>query len=332
MAKNCRSGDRAASERSRLRPIRCRCVTLFRADRCNEMTRQSSSRLRQKRDNLLLLPPFLSRRRPSVSSHQLTLRWRGRSLSPMTLKTKRYNSAPITEAVIEIRLQPSTTVAPAVLQQLAESLKADFPKQAPMQFLEMGVAQQPGQALQQSFSQSIVGVRLSKTDDSRILQIRHEGFAYSHMAPYTDWATFRAEAQPLWKRYREVFPEKKLTRCALRYINRIDIPEAKIELYDYFELYPKVPEALPQQDVIAMALNLQMPQTDLHCVANLAQALGEPVKAGHISFILDIDIFRLQIEDWNDEATWAFLEKLRDRKNEIFEACITNRTRKLIAR
>ena len=248
------------------------------------------------------------------------------------LSTKRYKNAPITEAVVEIRVQPPIAVDLTVLQQLAESLKADFPKQAPMQFLEMGIAQQPGQTFQQSLAQSIIGFRLSRTDDSRVLQIQHGGFAYSHMAPYTDWPTFRSEAEPLWKRYRAVRPEAKLTRCALRYINRIDIPEAKIEPYDYFWLYPKVPEALQHQDVIGMTLNLQMPQPDLECVANLGQALVEPVKPGHISFILDVDIFRLGIADWDDETTWAFLEKLRDRKNEIFEACITDRTRELIDR
>jgi uncharacterized protein (TIGR04255 family) len=116
----------------------------------------------------------------------------------------------------------------------------------------------------------------------------------------------------------------------LRYINRIDIPKTKIEIYDYFGLYPKVPEQLPQQDVIGFALNLLMPQQDLQCVANIQQAFSEPVKPEHVSIILDIDIFRLQIEDWNDDVTWAFLEKLRDRKNEIFEACITDRTRELI--
>jgi uncharacterized protein (TIGR04255 family) len=248
------------------------------------------------------------------------------------LQTKRYRNAPITEAVIEIRVQPPAQVESAVLQRLAESLKSDFPKQAAMQFLEMGIARQPDQTFQQKLAQSIVGFRLSKADDSRVLQIRTEGFAFSHLAPYTDWSTFRAEAQPLWKRYREVQPQAKLTRCALRYINRIDIPGARIEEYDYFELYAKVPETLPHQDVIGMNLNLQMPQQDLQCVANVGQALVEPVKPGHISFILDIDIFRLGIEDWDDEATWAFLDKLRDRKNEIFEACITDRTRELIDR
>lgn len=250
----------------------------------------------------------------------------------MTLKTKRYKGAPITEAVIEIRVQPHSSVDSASLQGLAESLKADFPKQTPMQFLKMDIAQQPGQLPQSSLSQSIIGVRLSKTNDSRVLQLRHEGFAYSHLAPYTDWATFRAEAQPLWKRYREVCADAKLTRCALRYINRIDVPETKIEPYDYFSLYPKVPEALPQQDVIGMNLNLHMPQHDLQCVVNIGQAFGEPVKVGHMSFTLDIDIFRLQIEDWDDEAVWEYLEKLRDRKNEVFEACITDRTRELIDR
>ncbi len=250
----------------------------------------------------------------------------------MPVKTKRYKSAPITEAVIEIRLQPAAHIDTAMLQELAESLKNDFPKQAPMQFLEMGIAQQPDQTFQQKLSQSIVGFRLSKANDSRVLQIRHEVFAFSHMAPYTDWSTFRGEAQPLWKRYRALRPEAKLTRCALRYINRIDIPGASIEEDDYFGVYPKVPDALPQRDVIGMNLNLQMPQQDLQCVANVGQALLEPVKPGHISFILDIDIFRLGIEDWDDEAMWAFLDKFRDRKNEIFEACITNRTRELIDR
>jgi uncharacterized protein (TIGR04255 family) len=216
--------------------------------------------------------------------------------------------------------------------ELAKSLEADFPKQAPMNFVEMGITQQEGQPLQNTISQSLVGVRLSKADDSRVLQIRHEGFAYSHMAPYTDWVTFSGEAQHLWSRFRESCPGAKLSRCALRYINRIDIPETSIEDFDYFELYPKVPGKLPQKDVVGMTLNLMMPQHDLQCVARIQQALIEPLRPKLLSFILDIDIFRLQIEDWSDEAAWAFLQKLRDRKNEIFEACITDRTRELIDR
>jgi len=250
----------------------------------------------------------------------------------VTLSPKRYKRAPIAEAVIEIRAQAPNPLDSTALKGLADSLKKDFPKQAPMQFLQVALAapQQPGESVSQTVSQAEIGLRLTKSDDSRVLQIRQDGLAYSHMAPYTDWATFRAEAEPLWVQYRAICPDAKLTRCALRYINRIDIPGPKIEVYDYFALYPKVPEQLTHQDVISMALNVQIPQHDLECVAVINQALVEPVKPGYLSFILDIDIFRLGIESWQDTDAWEFLDKLRSRKNEIFEGCITDRTRELI--
>ena len=247
---------------------------------------------------------------------------------------KRYKNAPITEAVIEIRIQPPERFDKTAVERLAESFKLDFTKQAPMRLLQMGVAaqSQSEEAVSFTSSQGIIGYRLSKADDSRILQVRRDGLAYSHMAPYTEWATFRTEARPLWEKYRAAVPDVKLARCALRYINRVDIPAIKIEPYDYFTLYPKIPEQLPQQDVMGMAMNLQMPQHDLECVAVINQALLEPVKPGHISIVLDIDVFRLGIESWQDSEVWTFLDKLRDRKNEIFEACITDRTRELIDR
>lgn len=201
-----------------------------------------------------------------------------------------------------------------------------------MRLVQMGVANQPDESVSLTSSQGLIGYRLSKADDSRVLQIRRDGLAYSHIAPYTEWDTFRAEAQRVWEQYRTAIPGAKLVRCALRYINRVDIPETKVELYDYFTLYPKIPEQLPQQDVIGLTLSLQMPQPDLECVAVLNQALVEPVKPGYISIILDIDVLRLGIEGWQDSEVWAFLDKLRDRKNEIFEACITDRTRELIDR
>lgn len=246
---------------------------------------------------------------------------------------RRYKSAPITEAVIEIRVQTDTTPDPLALKGLAESLRDQFPKQAPMQLLQMGIragSPQPGANFNQTFSQANIGYRLAKGNDSRVLQLRTEGFAYSHLPPYTDWETFRSEARPLWDKYRAICPVAKLSRCALRYINRVDIPGGKIEVHDYFGLYPKIPEGLPQQDVVGMALNLQMPQPDIHCMAVINQALAEPGKPNHLSVLLDIDIFRLGIEAWQDSEMWAFLETLRSRKNEIFENCITQPTRDLI--
>jgi len=235
------------------------------------------------------------------------------------------------EAVIELRVAPFVT--PAKLQDLARALNAKFPLQAPMQltqFTAVGLVPSADQVVQPTILQSAVGHRLTNAGNSRVAQLRQDGFAYSHLAPYSKWSPFRSEAREIWSRFRALCPDSKLTRCALRFINRIDIPSEKVELEDYFQLYPQVPKSLPQQDVIGETLSLQMPQNDIGCMANVVQALVPPGKPGHVSILLDVDIFRLQIEDWDDDAAWSYLEKMRVRKNEIFEGCITDRTRELI--
>lgn len=247
---------------------------------------------------------------------------------------KRYKNAPITEAVIEIRVLPHESMKRSSIESLIETLKSDFPKQVPMRMVRMGMTLpgQPEGGLSLSSSEQAIGFRLAKADDSRILQVRRNGLAYSHMAPYTQWSIFRSEARPLWEKYRTAFPGAKLDRCGLRYINRIDVPSQKVELEHYLRLYPEVPKSLPQQDVIGMVMSLQMPQKDIECMAAINQAQVEPPKPGHVSFVLDIDLFRHGIGDWGDSDVWAYLEKLRDRKNVIFEGCITDRTRELIDR
>jgi len=251
----------------------------------------------------------------------------------VTQSFRRYKHAPITEAVIEIRVQPIRAERSARLAELAGALKETFPKQAPIQMLHFGVAAAPnaGNAqVNQVFSQSALGFRLANAGDTRVVQLRSDGFAYSHLQPYSEWSTFRGEAKPLWDRYRENFPDLHLQRCGLRYINRIDIPAEKIDIFEYFRFYPEIPKQLAHQDVVSMALNVQMPQTDLECMAVIIQALIEPPRPGVISVVLDIDLFRLNIESWQDVRLWQFLDALRIRKNEIFEACITDRTRALI--
>jgi uncharacterized protein (TIGR04255 family) len=49
-----------------------------------------------------------------------------------------------------------------------------------------------------------------------------------------------------------------------------------------------------------------------------------------IPIILDLDLFVERPQVANEEELWALFEKLRVRKNEYFEASITDKTRELI--
>jgi len=207
-----------------------------------------------------------------------------------------------------------------------ESLKPDFPTSSPIQMVQvvMGPDAKPSQTIVP------VGYRLSNSKESRIVQLKNDGFAFSHMAPYSNWDTLKHEAGQLWERFRRTARANKLDRCGLRYINRVDIPEQKIEIDRYFRFFPNVPEELEKNDVTGMSLNIQIPQNDLECMCTITQGLVASSKPEHVSFVLDIDLYRLGISEWKDTDVWSYFDRLRERKNEIFESCITDKTRELI--
>jgi uncharacterized protein (TIGR04255 family) len=69
---------------------------------------------------------------------------------------------------------------------------------------------------------------------------------------------------------------------------------------------------------------------DIKCISLLNETLVEPPRSGIVAVILDIDLFRTEDIPQEDADIWRLFETLHERKNEVFEACITDRTRELI--
>lgn len=63
----------------------------------------------------------------------------------------------------------------------------------------------------------------------------------------------------------------------------------------------------------------------------ISEASAQPKRPDTVPIILDIDLFVEQPEIADEESLWGFFQKLRERKNLYFEACITDRTRELIS-
>ena len=78
-------------------------------------------------------------------------------------------------------------------------------------------------------------------------------------------------------------------------------------------------------------MQLTIPHPDIECVALLNQALIEPRQPGLASIILDIDLFRQENVPQDEKEMWDFFEVLHDRKNDVFEACLTDKARELFA-
>lgn len=247
-----------------------------------------------------------------------------------TMSQKHYSKAPIVEAIVDIQVKMAEGFSHEAFNAVHAELGERFPVKSPMKMVEMRMEADTitGEGSHSSTATDI-GLRLTNKDNSRVIQLRTNGFTYSHMPPYTEWKVLRDEVYQAWLIFVATCKPQTVVRCALRFVNRIDIPKPSIELHDYFHLYPEIPKGVPQ-DVNGMFMQLQMPQTDLEGMAIINQAVVDPTTPGTMSVLLDFDLFQVRDYAPDDEAIWHLLDKLRDRKNELFEACITDETRRLM--
>lgn len=252
------------------------------------------------------------------------------------MSQRHYNKAPIVEAIIDIQTrfkeQPSLELFKAFHSQVISK----FPNSVPIQSFQVGITPENAGAniIQTNIehSQQQVGLRLSTEKNDRALLVQQQGFTFSHMPPYTDWATFSSEGKTYWETFLRTCKPEFVTRCAIRFINRISIPKPSIKVSDYFNIYPNVPENF-SKELNGMFLQIQTPQSDLAngamAVTNFAMA--NPDVPGTVTIILDFDLFCTTNLSTNSSDIWDTLNLFRERKNVLFEASITDEIRSLIS-
>jgi len=241
-------------------------------------------------------------------------------------KTRTYPNAPITEAIIHLLVQAPDGISVSELARCHEGEEKSYPIRKEIQ-VGRGLFE-VGRRVSAAASAQHVGFIYTSSDQKQVYQARLDGFSFSRLAPYESWQPFCKEGRRLWQIYRECLKPVAVTRLAVRYINRLDISGDRIEIKDYLRTMPEIAEGLPQS-LDGYFMQLQMPMDDVRCKLLLNQTIGESPKAGCLSLILDIDLFRSEDISKDDESIWQVFETLHVRKNEVFEACITDRAREL---
>lgn len=249
----------------------------------------------------------------------------------------RYANAPITEAVIDLRVAHAQDFLIEDLGRIGVAIADSYPSQEPMYRHSGQISfQQPGDPVQVEATHQHGGFTFTSGNKQQIFQARMDGFTFSTLAPYDRWEAFRDEARRLWELYRPAAKVEYVTRAAVRYINRIDIPSPTAQLENYLRTYPEVSADMPSEGLIGnFFMQLQFWQDDLDCWLIVNETpVPSPNPETTTSVQLDLDLFRDRFEEpWpvdEDMAVWSFVEQLHVRKNEAFEASITDATRRLI--
>src|SRR5215204_6392546 len=233
-----------------------------------------------------------------------------------------YSRAPITEALIDIRVTLPEEVTVTDLAHMEVGEEIGYPQRRNRFTVELEQEIAFGGQVGTATREIHTGYDFLTSDELQIVQVRLDGFTFSRLAPYGRWETFREEAHRLWKLYRAVADPMAVTRVAIRYINQLNLPLPMDDFKDYLRTVPEVSPELPQ-GLSDYLMRLVIPQEDIGAVLLLNQALLPSPDASTASILLDIDLFRELEASIGEEELWTLLDQFRARKNQVFEACIT---------
>jgi uncharacterized protein (TIGR04255 family) len=158
-------------------------------------------------------------------------------------ESRSYPRAPITEAVIEIRVSAEATTREQ--DKIVRRLKHDYPNAEPLQTFSVSIDTTGGRV---GVEEHPRGFRLSTDEQTDVVLVMPQGIATARLAPYPGWQALRDRAKMVWEVWCRSTPHHPISRLGIRYINRIDIPTDErptVRLQDYLLLHPQFPPLSP---------------------------------------------------------------------------------------
>lgn len=235
-----------------------------------------------------------------------------------------YKRPPITEAVIELRLEQP--LPGAEVQKLLQRFKGEY--EFSEDFVAYGV-QVDLAARRANFEEQSSGYKLWSADRADVLLVTSAHMSCSRLAPYVGWDTFRARAEDHWRIWKRVTGYRKISRIGVRFINRIDVPAARGEEVRISEYLRVRPEAPAVRRMVSYAMQISAPLEEDNCRLVINSSLVPSPLVDHLSMILDIDVSCEGEPPQKDDEIWALIGRIRVHKNQIFEESVTDKAREL---
>jgi uncharacterized protein (TIGR04255 family) len=237
-----------------------------------------------------------------------------------------YKKPPITEAIISIVFaQPINDTA---LTDLQRKFSKHYPHSQPIEnvHVNLNIGALPNTNVTETRER---GYRLSSNDMTELLVLHPKSITVSQLAPYPGWQPFFERFCRDWTTRRRILGFQTVERIGVRYINRVDIPmEGKsIAHEDYLNVFPRVPAELGPLNAYTVQVQIFMDDLKAQLVINSASVPAPILK--HASFVIDQDIVRLADVPQKDGDIFDLIGRIRDRKNHVFESCVTDQARSL---
>ncbi len=239
-------------------------------------------------------------------------------------RQRHLTNAPITEAIIDLRVKLPSTFVNTEFLKAAKELSNSYPKNEPRRMVKHTFGMDKGGKpfIQPPKDEGIQGYFFKSEDEKNIAQFRLDGFTFNRLHPYTEWQSVITEAKRLWGIYNSIAAPEIVKRIAVRYINKIEIKLPIKDFDEYLAAPPNIPPSLPQE--LSQFLS-RMVIHDGDKTINLIQAMEPSTDVAKITVILDIDVFKTNESGFDIVNIWSHFQELHDLKNKVFFESITEK-------
>lgn len=241
-------------------------------------------------------------------------------------------NAPIVEAVLDVDCDLPPGVELASMEVPGKARFGDAYPKVRKQFVQsLNFRVGPGAASNMVTDDGAVNaLQFRNEEQNQLVQMRAQGYAFNRLAPYTSLDDYLPEIERTWKIYNELVSPTRIRAIRLRYINRIQIPipSDRLELDDYFNIGPRVPD----ENGLSLASFL-IQQSGVENRTGLLVSLvlaAQPVVEDTFPVIFDITVTNnssVQPSDW--PKINECVQDLRRLKNAIFANSLSEQCIKL---
>jgi uncharacterized protein (TIGR04255 family) len=231
-------------------------------------------------------------------------------------------NAPIVEAVIDFRILRESSVSADAFAGLLPAIGEKYSQAESILSFEARFGIDRGKLLDPAQRRADLGWKYQA--GTEVAQFRIDGFTFSKIEPYTTWEEVFGEAFRLWILYTELAKPKQLSRIAVRYINRMRITGNR-NIHDFLTAPPILPQPISPL-ILDFLTSVRLADERRRSAAAVVQALEPQLDPNVMSLLLDIDAYHEEALTPADPKIPELFQKLRELKNEIFYASITEVT------
>jgi uncharacterized protein (TIGR04255 family) len=237
------------------------------------------------------------------------------------------NHPPIVEAVLDFDCDMPPGFNLDALEEIARStFRAQYPKFQPQFFEQHRFETKQNEPSKHFATRILQAFHFFHTDLKQLVQIRTQGFSFNRLPPYTILDDYLPEIRRTWELFIQIASPVQIRAIRLRCVNRILLPitEGQVELAEYFQVSPK----LPDKDKLQFASFLNQHSaiergTGFHVDIVLA---SQPPEQAHLPVVLDIAVANSKStkpDDW--DSIFGQIQPLRALQVRLFRNTLTDK-------